>query len=168
MRRPTNHLAATRACIIHEVVQVGRGMVVNKRPALQIAMYDEPLRYRRKQYSFVSKQKTNMAGHGGDDGHGHHGGSGPCSCEHDHDDDDSLERGALFSLYLKIDTERVRCLNEAHDGSAKTIFKPWHERMDREKVRLLSFFIFTTFTIHYSVSPGCIGTYNIFHKFFPP
>jgi len=74
-----------------------------------------------------------MAGQGGDDhgGHGHHG---PCSCEHDHDDDDSLERGALFSLYLKIDSERVRCLNEAHDGSAKTIFRPWHERLDKEKV----------------------------------
>jgi len=79
-----------------------------------------------------------MAGHGGDDGHGHHrGGSGPCSCEHDHDDDESLERGTLFSLYLKIDTERVRCLNEAHDGSAKTIFKPWHERLDKEKVRFV-------------------------------
>ena len=78
-----------------------------------------------------------MAGHGGDDGHGHHhGGSGPCSCEHDHDDDDTLERGNLFSLYLKIDTERVRCLNEAHDGSAKTIFKPWHERLDRERVSM--------------------------------
>jgi len=82
-----------------------------------------------------------MAGTGGDDGYGgghHHGGGGggPCSCEHDHDDDNaSLEqRGALFSLYLKIDTERVRCLNEAHDGSAKGIFKPWHERMDRDKV----------------------------------
>jgi len=76
-----------------------------------------------------------MAGHGGNDGHGHgHGGGGPCSCEHDHDDDESLERGTLFSLYLKIDTERVRCLNEAHDGSAKTVFKPWHERMDKEKV----------------------------------
>ena len=72
-----------------------------------------------------------MSGHGGN-GHGH---GGPCSCEHDHDDDDeSLERGKLFSLYLKIDTERVRCLNEAHDGSAKSIFKPWHERLDKDKV----------------------------------
>jgi len=78
-----------------------------------------------------------MAGHGGDGhggGHGHHG---PCSCEHDHDDDESLERGTLFSLYLKVDSERVRCLNESHDGSAKTIFKPWHERLDKEKVSLL-------------------------------
>jgi len=75
-----------------------------------------------------------MAGHGGD-GHGGHGHHGPCSCEHDHDDDESLERGTLFSLYLKIDSERVRCLNEAHDGSAKNIFKPWHERLDKDKVR---------------------------------
>jgi hypothetical protein len=79
-----------------------------------------------------------MAAHGGDGGgggHGHHHGHGGglCSCEHDHDDNDPSERGTLYSLYLKVDTERVRCLNEAHDGSAKTIFKPWHERLDKER-----------------------------------
>jgi hypothetical protein len=36
-------------------------------------------------------------------------------------------------LYLKVDTERVQCLNEVVDGSAKTVFKPWHERLDKEK-----------------------------------
>jgi hypothetical protein len=79
-----------------------------------------------------------MAGHGGnDDGNGHHHHKGgACSCEHDHDDSEVSDRGALYSLYLKVDTERVRCLNEAHDGSAKFVFKPWQERLDKEKVSL--------------------------------
>jgi len=82
-----------------------------------------------------------MAGIGGpgdDGGHGHghghhHPPGGSCSCEHNHDDD-VAERGTLYSLYMNIDTERVRCLNEAHDGSAKTVFKPWHERMERDRL----------------------------------
>jgi hypothetical protein len=32
---------------------------------------------------------------------------------------------------MKVDTERVKCLNESVDGSAKTVFKPWHNRLDR-------------------------------------
>jgi len=110
-----------------------------------------------------------MAGHGGDGhggGHGHHG---PCSCEHDHDDDESLERGTLFSLYLKVDSERVRCLNESHDGSAKTIFKPWHERLDKEKVSLLygvhSFFLFYCYNVYFfiGVVTLCIFLYCTFY-----
>ena len=76
-----------------------------------------------------------------EDGHGHHHHKGgACSCEHD-DDDAVSDRGTLYSLYLKIDTERVRCLNEAHDGSAKSVFKPWNERLDKEKVLLSILFI---------------------------
>ena len=63
-------------------------------------------------------------------GHGHsHGG-----CEHDHDHQKEEDRGAAYSLYLKIDLERVQCLNEAEDGSARYIFKPWDRRLDKEKV----------------------------------
>ena len=85
-----------------------------------------------------------MAGVGGDDdghGNGHESHShkgGTCSCEHDHDDDNVVDRGTLYSLYLNIDTERVQCLNEMRDGSAKTVFKPWHERMDKEKVTFIN------------------------------
>ena len=62
-------------------------------------------------------------------GHGHsHGG---CSGGHDHDPPD---RGAEFSLYTKIDTERVECLNEVIDGSGKLVFKAWDERLDTDKV----------------------------------
>lgn len=64
-------------------------------------------------------------------GHGHsHGG-----CEgHDHDHVTDADRASAYSLYLKIDTERVQCLNEAEEGSAKYVFKPWDKRLDKEKV----------------------------------
>ena len=71
-------------------------------------------------------------------GHGHSHGGG-CQGEghgHDHDHTTDAERGSAYSLYLKIDTERVQCLNEAEDGSAKYIFKPWDQRLDKEKVGL--------------------------------
>ena len=48
------------------------------------------------------------------------------------------ERGNLFSLYLKIDTEKVECLNEESEGSGKDVFKPWDQRLDTEKVILHS------------------------------
>jgi len=65
-------------------------------------------------------------------GHGHsHGGGG---CEGDHDHAPESDMMAAYSLYLKIDTERVQCLNEAEEGSAKYIFKPWDQRLDKEKV----------------------------------
>ncbi|XP_038057413.1 PITH domain-containing protein 1-like isoform X2 [Patiria miniata] len=61
-------------------------------------------------------------------GHGHsHGG---CSGGHDHDPPD---RGTEFSLYTKIDTDRVECLNEVTNGSGKLVFKPWDQRLDTEK-----------------------------------
>lgn len=41
------------------------------------------------------------------------------------------------SLYQKIDTEKLQCLNEAVEGSGRTIFKPWEERFDRNKVLYL-------------------------------
>merc|ERR550532_1680534 len=63
--------------------------------------------------------------------HGHGGG---CSHGHSHEDDiTDPARGNQFSLYLKIDTEKVVCLNETDEGSGKTVFKPWDKRLDREK-----------------------------------
>ncbi|XP_013405040.1 PITH domain-containing protein 1 [Lingula anatina] len=68
-----------------------------------------------------------MSGHG----HGHSHGSGGC----DHSDDKSgIDRGAEFSLYMKIDLDKVQCLNEQIDGSGKTVFKPWDQRLDKERV----------------------------------
>lgn len=56
------------------------------------------------------------------------------SCEGDHDHDDTPEMGIQYSLYEKIDMDAVECLNEQIDGSGKTIFKPWEERLDVSKV----------------------------------
>ena len=69
-----------------------------------------------------------MAGHSC--GHEHH--------EHDHSGPDL---GALYSLYTKIDIEKVECLNEETDGSGKCVFKAWDKRMETDKVpSLCSFF----------------------------
>lgn len=57
-------------------------------------------------------------------GHEHH--------EHKHDLCES-ERGAQFHLFQKIDLIKLQCLNEAEEGSAKNVFKPWDERLDTTK-----------------------------------
>lgn len=62
----------------------------------------------------------NCGGHCDHDGHGH-----------GHDHSSEAELGLQYSLYQKIDLEHVVCLNESVDGSGKTVFKPWNERLDR-------------------------------------
>lgn len=62
--------------------------------------------------------------------HGNH------SCEGDHDHQDTPERGIEYSLYTKIDKDNLECLNEAVEGSAKSIFKPWEERLNFDVVRI--------------------------------
>ena len=85
-------------------------------------------------YSYVTESGliSGMSGHG----HSHGGGCEGEGHGHDHDHTTDAERGSAYSLYLKIDTERVQCLNEAEDGSAKYIFKSWDQRLDKEKVGL--------------------------------
>lgn len=70
--------------------------------------------------------KVGMPGHG----HSHEG----CEGEHDHDHTLESELSSAYSLYLKIDTEKVTCLNETVEDSGKLVFKPWDKRMDKEKV----------------------------------
>ena len=41
---------------------------------------------------------------------------------------------ATCSLYKKIDILKVQCLNESVEGAGKSVFKPWEDRLDREKV----------------------------------
>ena len=66
---------------------------------------------------------------------GHSHGSGGCGGHgHSHDLEGDADFSNQFSLYLKIDLERVTCLNEATDGSGKTVFKPYDQKLDREKV----------------------------------
>ena len=38
-----------------------------------------------------------------------------------------------FNLYTKIDLNKLECLNEAEEGSAKNVFKPWDARLDQSK-----------------------------------
>ena len=45
----------------------------------------------------------------------------------------------MCSLYQKINTERLECLNEAVEGSGKTVFKSWDDRMDKTKVNVVLF-----------------------------
>ena len=65
-----------------------------------------------------------MAGHGGS-----------CGCEHKHQEQDI---GDNFTLYTKIDLQKLQCLNEEIDGSGKDIFKPFDLRLDNEKVRIIA------------------------------
>eukprot|EP00794_Sanderia_malayensis_P004622 gene4622-5229_t len=56
--------------------------------------------------------------------------AGSCGHQHHEHDHPKADLGALYSLYTKIDTERVECLNEELEGSGKTVFKPWDRRME--------------------------------------
>ncbi|KAJ3654058.1 hypothetical protein Zmor_013272 [Zophobas morio] len=51
-------------------------------------------------------------------------------CEGDHQHRDTPEMGIEYSLYTKINKDNLECLNEAVEGSGKTVFKPWEERMN--------------------------------------
>lgn len=63
-----------------------------------------------------------------DHNHGGHG-HGGC-CDHSGDSIDETN-SAAYSLYQKIDTQNLECLNELVDGSGVKVFKPWSERLNR-------------------------------------
>ena len=54
--------------------------------------------------------------------------------EHDHSHD-GPDRGDEVTLYSKIDIGNVIALNEDIPGSARTIIKPFSERMDTIRVQ---------------------------------
>ncbi len=68
-----------------------------------------------------------MSGHGHGPGGGHS--HGCCECDHE-----PAERGVEYELYIRIDIEKLQCLNESRDGDGKRVFKPWDQRTDRAKV----------------------------------
>jgi hypothetical protein len=58
-------------------------------------------------------------------------------CDHHHDHangccDHGGDESTAFSLYQKIDTVNLECLNELVDGSGARVFKPWSERMSND------------------------------------
>jgi len=61
--------------------------------------------------------------HGGHEGCGGHGAAGKSG----------EEFGLAYSLYAKVDKERLECLNEATDNSCREVFRPWDQRLDRTK-----------------------------------
>ncbi|KAJ8935746.1 hypothetical protein NQ314_012672 [Rhamnusium bicolor] len=46
------------------------------------------------------------------------------------------EIGIHYSLYTKINKDNLQCLNEVTEGSGKTVFKTWEERLNFDIVRL--------------------------------
>lgn len=51
-----------------------------------------------------------------------------CNCGSTHD---ATELGVSYTLYEKIDKDRVECLNEIVEGSGAKVFKTWEERLDK-------------------------------------
>ncbi|XP_040612285.1 PITH domain-containing protein 1 isoform X2 [Phodopus roborovskii] len=64
--------------------------------------------------------------------HGHSHGGGGCRCAAEREEPPE-QRGLAYGLYLRIDLERLQCLNESREGSGRGVFKPWEERTDRSK-----------------------------------
>ncbi|XP_053675381.1 PITH domain-containing protein GA19395 [Anopheles nili] len=63
--------------------------------------------------------------------HGHSHGGG---CEHEAIGiENELEIGIHYSLFEKIDMHNVECLNEEVEGSGKTVFKPYNDRLNHDK-----------------------------------
>lgn len=78
---------------------------------------------------------------GHDHNHSHsHGGGGSGGHGHSHGPSDASDaenlKGQEFNLYLRINMDGLTCLNEAVEGSGKTVFRSFEERLDRTKVIL--------------------------------
>lgn len=54
-----------------------------------------------------------------------------CGCSHEVQTENLAN---LYSLYSRIDKDNLECLNESHDGSGKTVFRAWDQRLDRAQV----------------------------------
>ena len=54
-----------------------------------------------------------------------------CGCSHESKTEDMA---VLYNLYSKIEKDNLECLNESQEGSGKLVFRPWDERMLKDKV----------------------------------
>jgi hypothetical protein len=72
--------------------------------------------------------------------HGHH-----CECSQETKTDDLA---VLYNLYSRIDLHNLECLNESIENSGKSVFRPWDERLDSDRVIL-------TFSPIYKLSLKC-------------
>jgi len=62
-------------------------------------------------------------------GHQHNQGCG-AGCEHGEAGALGEEIGLAYSLYQRIDMDRLTCLNETTENSGKLVFKPWERKLD--------------------------------------
>lgn len=62
-----------------------------------------------------------------DHGHSH-------GCDGDDQHDETPEISLQYSLFKKIDSENLECLNEKVEHSGKQVFRAWEERLNFEKV----------------------------------
>ena len=67
------------------------------------------------------------------------------ACDHQSTDEDPAE----WSLFCKIDTANLTCLNETSEGSCKKIFRAWEDRLSKEHVTTtyLTFILLTRIII---------------------
>ncbi|GAB5574680.1 PITH domain-containing protein 1 isoform X1 [Prionailurus iriomotensis] len=88
--------------------------------------------------------------------HGHSHGGGGCRCAAEREEPPE-QRGLAYGLYLRIDLERLQCLNESREGSGRGVFKPWEERTDRSKVAAFGRMAVGRFLYCSTTSPsGCL------------
>lgn len=66
--------------------------------------------------------------------HGHSHGGGSCCRGDDEHEEPPERRGQAWGLYLRIDRERLECLNERREGSGALVFRAWEDRSDRQQV----------------------------------
>lgn len=59
---------------------------------------------------------------------------GKCCGDGGHHHEEPGEMGIHYSLYTKINKDNLECLNEVREGSGKTVFKPWEERLNFDLV----------------------------------
>ena len=60
--------------------------------------------------------------------HSHHDCGGGCS----HGTESTSDLGIAYSLYSKIDLDKLECLNERVEGSGKKVFKAWDKRLEMD------------------------------------
>ncbi|KAJ1664004.1 hypothetical protein IW140_004418 [Coemansia sp. RSA 1813] len=70
-------------------------------------------------------------GEANEDDHSH---SHSHSHSHDHSHDAEADTGLADSLHRQLNIDEAWCLNEQTPDSIKTIFKPWHERLDTLRI----------------------------------
>lgn len=60
-----------------------------------------------------------------------HDSSCGAGCDHGQAGLDGEEMGVAYSLFQRIDMNKLTCLNETVDNSGRLVFKPWEARLDK-------------------------------------